>query len=180
MRLLLISCSLFFISVIKAQTYLPGNNIARLQQQSLMGNNFMQDSVADKKWTVTKYVGMSTSFGFSNRGNFTMFAVPVGIQLNRKLSNNWYAFAGVNVAPAYINANPSFLPVSNKFAQGNQFNSPGRLNMYSRAELGLMYVNDQKTFSISGSIGVERSSYPMVPFNHPATLRPATMMVPNR
>jgi len=38
------------------------------------------------------------------------------------------------------------------------------LGVYSRAELGLMYVNDAKTFSVSGSIGVQRSSYPVYPY----------------
>jgi hypothetical protein len=37
--------------------------------------------------------------------------------------------------------------------------------MPASASLGLMYINDQKTFSISGSIGVERSSYQFMPFN---------------
>ncbi|MEJ7680097.1 MAG: hypothetical protein WKG06_20000 [Segetibacter sp.] len=35
------------------------------------------------------------------------------------------------------------------------------LGIYSRAELGLQYINDERTFSISGSVGVERSSFPM-------------------
>jgi hypothetical protein len=38
------------------------------------------------------------------------------------------------------------------------------MSMYSRADIGLMYVNDAKTFSISGSIGIERSTYPLLPY----------------
>ena len=31
--------------------------------------------------------------------------------------------------------------------------------IYPAAQMGLMYINDERTFSISGSIGVSRSSY---------------------
>ena len=49
------------------------------------------------------------------------------------------------------------------------FSTPGSVGLYSRAELGLQYINDERTFSISGSIGVERSSYPVLPYNNTRT-----------
>ena len=49
-----------------------------------------------------------------------------------------------------------------------QFSSKG-FGMSSRVEGGLMYVNDERTFSISGSIAVERNSYPFYPSNRPNT-----------
>jgi len=149
----------------KAQTALPGGYINHLQQQSLAGNNRFIDSVPNKKWFMSKSFGISTSFGFFNGGNTTALAVPLRFQLNRKLNNNLYAFAGVLAAPASVNFNRSFLSTNaNKISSNNGMFRSNKLNIYSRAELGLMYVNDQKTFSISGSIGIERSSYPMVPF----------------
>jgi len=39
------------------------------------------------------------------------------------------------------------------------FNANG-LGIYKGIQGGLMYVNDEKTFSISGSIGIGSSSYP--------------------
>jgi hypothetical protein len=44
----------------------------------------------------------------------------------------------------------------------------------------LLYTNDQKTFSISGSISVERSSYPFIPFNQAGTVRPNVFVAPNQ
>jgi len=34
------------------------------------------------------------------------------------------------------------------------------LGIYQSASLGVMYINDARTFSISGSIGIEKSVYP--------------------
>jgi hypothetical protein len=44
------------------------------------------------------------------------------------------------------------------------FSNNPQFNMASRAELGLMYVNDQRTFSISGSFGVQRNTYSGYPY----------------
>ena len=93
-----------------------------------------------------------------------MISAPIGLQINRRLTNNLFAFAGVSVAPTYFSTNRSFSNESMyKMNPGfTQFSSKG-FGMYSRAEAGLMYVNDERTFSISGSIGIERSSYPVYP-----------------
>jgi hypothetical protein len=34
--------------------------------------------------------------------------------------------------------------------------------LYSSAALGLMYINDARTFSISGHISIERDNYPCI------------------
>lgn len=128
---------------------------------SVSSNIPVTDSVPAKKWFISKYVGISSSLVFFNGGNASVFSVPVGIQLNRRLSNNWYAFAGVSAAPSYINFNHSFLTANTpKTFQGNDVFNNNRFDINTRAEMGLMYTNDQKTFSISGSIGIERSNYP--------------------
>ena len=166
---------------VKAQTALPGGYINHLQQQSLLNNTHLKDSTPGKKWFMTKYVGVSTGFSFFNGGNATVFSVPVGIQLNRRLTNNWYAFAGISAAPAYVNFNGSYLsPNTGKFSQPNNLYKSNRFDMYSRAELGLMYINDQKTFSISGSIGIEKSSYPLIPIYPAGAVRPNNFISPNR
>jgi hypothetical protein len=179
MRILFALMLLIFSAGVKAQTILPGSYMDHLQRPSFAGNSYLKDSTPGKKWVVTKYMGISTSVGFFNGGSTTVLAVPVGIQINRRLTNNWYAFAGVSAAPAYVNFNHSFLGANtNKAAQPNNFLRSGSMNMYSRAELGLLYTNDQKTFSISGSISIERSSYPLVPFNQVSTVRPNTFIAP--
>jgi len=181
MRILLVLMLLIFSMAVKAQTYLPGIYMGHLQQYSPAGSSLLKDSATNKKWFVSKYAGISSSVSFFNGGNATVMAVPIGIQINRRLNNNWYAFAGLSAAPAYVNFNHAFLSTStNKSWQPNNFLQSSRFDMYSRAEMGLMYTNDQKTFSISGSIGIERSSYPMIPVNQPATVRPKTFVAPNK
>lgn len=175
MRIMFVVMMLTFSLIVKAQTVLQASNINHLQQQSFTVNNRFKDSALNKKCSVNKYIGLSSSFGFFYGGNATVLAVPVGLQLQRRLNNNWYAFAGASVAPAYTSFNKSFLS-----ANVNKFPTSKRLDIYSRAELGLMYVNDQKTFSISGSIGVERSSYPLVPCNQNSSVRPNTFITPNK
>ena len=181
MRILFTLITFITTITVKAQAPLPGGYIDHLQRQSLTAGKQLKDSVPAKKWFVSKWVGISTSFGFFNGGNATMLAVPVGIQLNRRLTNNWYAFAGVSAAPVYTSFNHSFLSSTNtKFQQRNSFLQSNRLDIYSRAELGLMYVNDQKTFSISGSIGIEKSTYPLLPYNQMGIARPNEFIGSNR
>lgn len=147
-----------------AQTYFPGSMgmAAYPQRQLLVNQTMLNDSTPGKKWFVSKYSGLSTSFIFSNAGNATVLSVPLGIQLNRRLTNNLYAFGGLSVAPAYINFNRSFVSTNiDKAGQNNGSMKSNHLNLFSRAEMGLMYINDAKTFSISGSIGIEKSNYPI-------------------
>lgn len=161
MRTVIIIALLLSFTALKAQTYLPGGFIDYNYRGSLMNNQHLNDSTLQKKWFVSKYSGMSTSFSFFKGGNATVVSAPIGLQLNRRLNNNLYAFAGVSIAPAYINFNQSF--ISNDFNKSNAMNgfNSKSLGLYSRAELGLQYINDDRTLSISGSIGIERNSYPI-------------------
>ena len=154
----------FLLSVFtpRAQTFLPGGFIDYGYRGSMLHALRGNDSTSSKKWFVTKYSGISTSFSFSKAGSATVVAAPMGIQLNRRLNNNLYAFAGVSVAPAFVSFHQTFLSAPfSKSNPANSFYTGSGLGVYSRAELGLQYVNDERTFSISGSIGIERSSYPM-------------------
>ncbi len=164
-KIILIAFILFTANV-KAQSFLPGYFPAHTQRANF-ANNLPIDSLSSKKWSFSRYTGLYTSYIFFKGGNATIIAAPIGLQLNRRLNNNWYAFANVTVAPAYVNFNQSFLSSGiNKNFQKNSFQSSG-LNIYSSASLGLQYINDAKTFSISGSISVEKSSYPMLPYYPP-------------
>jgi hypothetical protein len=169
------------LSVIKAQTLLPGSFSDYRQQQNFINGSHNNDSSYNKKWFLSKYGGISTSFSFFSGGNATVLSAPIGLQLNRKLNDNLYAFAGISVAPAYINFNRSFLsPDMNKNWQSNSLLRYNNFGMYSRAEMGLRYVNDAKTFSVSGSIGVERNSYPVYPFYQMNGMPPTRVPVPDR
>ena len=146
---------------LNAQSYLPVGIGTYAQRPMLADQSFLNDSTPGKKWFVSRYTGISTSFIFSKFGNATVVSVPLGVQLNRKLTNNLYAFGALSLAPSYVNYNGSFMaPAPNNFRQQPGFMKSSQLNLASRAEMGLMYVNDAKTFSISGSIGIETNTYP--------------------
>jgi hypothetical protein len=180
MRTILVLIVLIFSVSLKAQTFLPGSFIDYTQRQSFMRNNSFNDSTSNKKWFLNTYSSISTGFNFFRGGNATVVTAPAGLQLNRRLNNNLYAFAGVSVAPAYVNFSRSFLTSnSEKTYQNNSFLKSGSFGMYAKAALGLMYVNDARTFSISGSIGVERNSYPVFPYNEMNNTRPAAVIAPH-
>jgi hypothetical protein len=152
----------------KAQTYLPFGSMNYTQWQPFSGFNPTDDSNhLGQKWYLSKYVGFSAGFGFVNGVSAGILSVPVGLQLNRQLNNNLVAFAGVSAGPSLFSFSRSFMdPASNKSYPGSLSNAYG-FGMNSSVQMGLMYINDAKTFSISGSIGIDRSSYPAYPVSPP-------------
>ena len=154
-----------FISM-KAESQLIYNGMNIAQRNTFSPLNTMSDSsMARSKWSLHKYAEISLGYGFFNGGGASYFSAPVGLQLNRRLNNNLYAFAGISAAPTYVNFSRSFINTDiNKMNTNN-------LYMYSRFEAGLMYINDAKTFSISGSISVDRTNYPVYP-NYNRTASP--------
>ncbi len=165
MRVLLIFLVVITSVSLKAQTPLLPGGMNYSQRNDLTHYPSISDSsYRGKKWSLHKYAGISASYGYFNGGSGTVLSVPVGLQLNRRLTNNLYAFAGVEAAPAFTSFNQAFVNSNGyKYSGGNsRFNSNG-FAMYSKFEMGLMYINDERTFSISGSIGVYKSSYPPYP-----------------
>jgi hypothetical protein len=149
---------LSFISM-KAESQLVYSGMNYSQRNAFSPFNAMRDSnMARSKWSLHKYAEISIGYGFFNGGGASVFSAPVGLQLNRRLNNNLYAFAGISAAPAYVNFSRSFVNADIKKMNTNN------LYLYSRFEAGLMYINDEKTFSISGSISVDRSNYPVYPY----------------
>ena len=129
-----------------------------------------------KKWFLTSYTYVGVGFNFFNGGSATVVSAPVGLQLSRQLNNNLYTFTGVSLAPTYINFNHSFLSPGIKPSASNGFKSD-YFGLHPSVNMGLMYVNDARTFSISGSIGVERSSYPILPYP-PANMQRISTLTP--
>ena len=173
MRVLFLVFMLFFFITVKSQTVLsPGFGVYP-QNTTLLNNNHLHDSVAAPKWFFSSYRGLSTSISFFKGGNASIFSAPMGLQLNRRLNNNWFAFANVLVAPSYISINPSYQSGFNKNFNNNSFKQ-NSFGLYPAASLGLMYVNDARTFSISGSITTESSvlPYPVNNVTHNPVLLP--------
>jgi len=116
-------------------------------------NQLPDTNTTKKKWFLTKYAGISAGLLFFNGGGGSYLSAPIGIQINRQLSNNVFAFAGISAAPTIFNFGSPLSQGANKtygFMNGNN------LGVYSAAHVGLMYTNDERTFSISGSVSVGR------------------------
>ena len=161
--LLWVIISVFTFKVVSAQSYVPGSFIMNPYQNTFYNRLPIKDSLSKSKWSISKYGGIQTSFTAWKGGSATTFSVPIGLQLNRKISDRVYAFAGIQAAPTYINFNRAFM--QSNFTKGNTgFNSfmyqPNGFGMYGRAEVGLMYTNEERTFQVSGSFGVERRQFP--------------------
>ncbi|MGF6847125.1 hypothetical protein QFZ51_002360 [Chitinophaga sp. W3I9] len=110
-----------------------------------------------KKWFVTKYAGLSTGFIGFKGGSSSFLSVPLALQVNRQLTNNLYAFGGVSVTPYVFRYNSvPYQPAVNKNQSWIQTNN---FAAWSDAKIGVMYISNDKTFSISGSVGVSRGSY---------------------
>ncbi|HEY4935030.1 MAG TPA: hypothetical protein VII44_00540 [Puia sp.] len=162
--ILLILVSVTFLSP-KAQNLLPVSNMNFTRWQPFPGYNTPGDSNhLNQKWYFSTYSGLSAGFVFYNGGSVNYLSAPVGVQLNHPLNNNLIAFAGISVAPTFFSFSHSFMdPAFNKSYPGSALSNPYAFGINPSLQMGLMYVNDAKTFSISGSIGVERSSYPIYP-----------------
>jgi hypothetical protein len=165
MRKVILFALLISSLAVNAQTVLPFGFMDYIHSGSLRNDFNSKANTPGKKWFFSTYSGISTGYFFYNDGAATIVSAPVGLQLNRKINENLYAFAGVSVAPAYMNFNHSFSAYDfNKAYPNNSIFKSNSVGVYQRAELGLMYMNDAKTFSISGSIGVQRGSYPIYPY----------------
>lgn len=138
-----------------AQT-IPGAYINNYSNQSSSG--LFRDSFPKKKWSFNSYKAVSTGFTAFNGGHATFFSVPIGAQLTRQINNNVFAFGRISVAPTYINFNRSFLNTDFSKAASNNFFRTNRAAIYSRAELGIGFTNDERTFQVSGSIGISRDN----------------------
>ncbi|MRG44225.1 hypothetical protein GFS24_03825 [Chitinophaga sp. SYP-B3965] len=142
---------------VKAQSPLSFGPMNGMQPAFGHFNQMADTNHLQNKWFVTQHAGISSGFVGFNGGSGTFLSVPLGLQLNRQLTNNIYAFAGVSVAPSFFQYNSGFYqPGSNK---NNSLMNVNNFGTYQMAQMGLMYINNNRTFSISGSIGVSRSSY---------------------
>jgi hypothetical protein len=158
-RILLFAAILLSAGAVKAQSPLSFGSMNGTSPAFRHFNQLPDSSNHKKKWFVTKYAGISTGFIAFKGGSGTFLSAPVGLQINRSLTNNVFAFAGVSAAPTFFHGTSAFyqpgVNKTNRFMNANANNFDINPAVY----MGLMYTNDERTFSISGSIGVSRSSY---------------------
>jgi hypothetical protein len=176
MRIFLLTAILFSFTAIKAQTVLPFGSADYSQSAGFVNNIHTHDSLSARKWFFSMYRGISAGISFFNNGHATIVAAPMSLQLNRRLNNSFYAFANVTVVPAYIGFNRSFIAAGSNKSFGYNMRGINGFDMYPAVSLGLMYINDQKTFSISGSISAERNSYPLYPYYQAGNSRKNTVI----
>lgn len=167
MRIVLLMILVASVASLHAQTQLPFN--AMDNTQSLQFHHYRglgNGNTLNKKWSLSTFRSISGGFGFFN-GNYTSFvSAPMTLQLNRRLNNNVYAFAAITAAPTYFNFNTFSNSSLNKgFGNKTMLNS-NSFGMYSSVGAGFMYINDEKTFSISGSISVYRGLYSTYPYGN--------------
>ena len=151
MRILIVMAFIFSVAAVQAQTPLT--------------SHLLNDSNAlQKKWSVSMYSGVMAETGWWNNGRTSFLAPAIGLQLKRRLNNNLYAFAAVSTGPAFFYGGQTFNQVDyhNNFMTTPAFNN-NQWGINTGIQAGLMYVNDAKTFSISGSIGVSNATYPFRP-----------------
>ena len=161
MRLLFVLLASVSLLSASAQTALPipslGYGYTGLRPYASAG--FGNISVSNQKWQVKPFASLNAGYIWYN-GGISYISAPVGLALLHPLSNNVTAFGAVSAVPTFFSVN-SFANSAHGFP-GSNFSRTG-LGVNGRVEAGLMYTNDDKTFSISGSIGVERAAYPVYP-----------------
>jgi hypothetical protein len=147
----------------KAQTFLPMSGLSYPMWQSMPLYFPSADSThTNHQLYFNTYSAISTGFFFSGGGTASFFSAPVGIQMTRPLNNNVSAFATISVAPTLFSFNNAFMnPAFNKSYPGAVNSNAYGFGINPAVQMGLMYTNDAKTFSISGSVGVERGTYPV-------------------
>ena len=139
-------------------------SVAAVQAHTPLTSHLLNDSNAlQKKWSVSMYSGVMAGTAW-NSGRTSFLAPAIGLQLNRRLNNNLYAFAAVSTGPPFFYSGQAYthLDYHNNFMTTPAFNS-NQWGINTGIQAGLMYVNDAKTFSISGSIGVSNGTYPFRP-----------------
>ncbi|HTQ63801.1 MAG TPA: hypothetical protein VMI12_03340 [Puia sp.] len=150
---------------LNAQTYIPGAyyGIGLSQWAPLPAYKPIEgNSISNQKWFLSKYTAISAGTVFyPGGGNAFVISAPIGLQLNRQLTNNLYAFAGVYMAPTYATFNHAFINSPMNQSYPGNLSNPYSFGINPGVQMGLQYVNDAGTFSISGSVRMERSSYPV-------------------
>jgi hypothetical protein len=86
---------------------------------------------------------------------------PLSLNLYHPLTPNVTAFAGIVAAPTLFSMGSLYAPSPFNQPFGSDFNRG--LGINAGIQGGLIYTNDAHTFSISGSIFMERGGYSTYP-----------------
>lgn len=111
------------------------------------------------KWQLRPTAGLSAGYIFFNHGGASYLTAPLSLTLYHPLTPNVTVFGGVVAAPTVFSVSSLYAPSPfNQPFSGSDFTRGMGIN--AGIQGGLMYTNDAHTFSISGSVILERGSYP--------------------
>jgi hypothetical protein len=143
----------------RAQTHLaPAAGWGYTPWQPYVPYSLMTAGNPNHTWQLRPFASASVGYIFLG-GGISYVSAPVGLILYRPLNNNFTAFGAVTVAPTAFHFSSLYnTPYGNP---GYPANNLTGLSVNAAVQGGIIYTNDAKTFSISGSISVERGSYPV-------------------
>ncbi len=156
--LLTILLSVAFLTP-RAQTHLaPAAGWGYTPWQPYLPYSLMTSGNPNRTWQLRPFASVSAGYMFLG-GGISYVSAPVGLILYRPLNNNFTAFAAGTVAPTAFHFTSLYTtPYGNP---GYPANNLTGVSVNAGVQGGIIYTNDAKTFSISGSISVERGSYPV-------------------
>jgi hypothetical protein len=159
MRILLILFICFAFTVSNAQTHVaPAAGWGYTPWQPYVPYSVITAGNTDHTWQLRPFASASVGYIFLG-GGISYVSAPVGLILYRPLNNNFTAFGAATVAPTVFHFSSLYnTPYGNP---GYPANNLTGLGVNAAVQGGIIYTNDAKTFSISGSISVERGSYPV-------------------
>lgn len=116
-----------------------------------------------RPWQVRPFASLSAGYIFLN-GGISYVSAPVGVALFHPLTTNWTAYGAATVTPVGFSFNRlATVPMTDPHYRGYPFGGGYGLGLTTGVQGGLIYTNDDRTFSISGSVHFERSTYPVYP-----------------
>jgi len=157
MRILLtlFACFTFFAS--NAQTHLfPGMTPGYATWLPFVPYSQFIPGTPNRSWQLQPFASASMGFTFLGGGGVSYMSAPVGVILYRPLNNNFTAFGAAAITPTIFHFSSLYTTPA-----GYPGNNVTGLNLNAGVTGGVIYTNDAKTFSISGSISVERGSNPV-------------------
>ncbi|MBS1663749.1 MAG: hypothetical protein JST68_22080 [Bacteroidetes bacterium] len=153
-----------------AQTHLPVSNVGYgfgsfgygfLPWQSVWSLPSYQTGPTAPKWQLRSFANLSAGYIFLNNG-ISYVSAPVGLALFHPLSTKWTAYGAATVTPTMFNVNHLITdPNYQRYPYGSGYG----LGLSTGIQGGLIYTNEAKTFSISGSVRLDRTTYPVYPTN---------------
>jgi len=121
-------------------------------------------SRSNYRWQMKPFASVSAGYFFYQGGGASYLSAPVGLALFRPLNAHWTAFAAATVTPVVFPGTRLWPgAITNPASHPYPFAGRDGLGLSTGLQGGLIYTNEDRTFSISGSLHVERNSYRVYP-----------------